>query len=46
MTALRYACDCGYLSIVEKLLSAGCQKDVKANVSVFVCNSICVYFAN
>ncbi|XP_062507106.1 ankyrin repeat domain-containing protein 23-like [Corticium candelabrum] len=45
-TALHCACQNGHLSIVEKLLSAGCQKDVKNNVSVFVCNSICVYFAN
>ena len=29
------------MSIMKRLLSAGCNKQVKDNVSVFVCDSIC-----
>ena len=46
MTALHYACVNGHLSIVEKLLSSGWDKEARDNVSVFVCNNICVYFIN
>ena len=32
---------------MEKLLAAGCKKEARDNVSVFACDSICVfYFVN
>ena len=32
-----------HLSVVEKLLAAGCNKEARARVSVFACDSICVF---
>ena len=44
---MHYACQYGHLSVVEKLLAAGCKKEAGTNVSVFACDSICVfYFVN
>ena len=33
----------GHLSIVEKLLAAGCNKEARSNVSVFACDIISVF---
>ena len=47
MTALHYACQEGHLSVVDKLLAAGCNKEARNDVSVFACDIICVfYFVN
>ncbi|XP_062506285.1 E3 ubiquitin-protein ligase MIB2-like [Corticium candelabrum] len=40
-TALHYASAGGHVSILKRLMSAGCNQQVKSHVSVFVCDSIC-----
>ena len=40
-TALHYASYGGHLSIIKRLVAAGCDRQVKDKVSVLVCDSIC-----